>query len=166
MSSSSSGMRADFLTISYVLLFKSLPQVLIILPFDFMDLSRRKLLISRLIKNGVLTLEMRVKNWFYFQLTRLSQLALPRSGETAEWIFEYALSVDANFSVLVKLWNAKPLRPRLFFGKCFSVTRRAGIFSFEFFWNIDLKDPVNLNSSVLFAGLITYIRSNGWNRCT
>ena len=62
MSSSSSGMRADFLTISYVLLFKSLLQVLIILPFDFVDLLRRKLLISRQIKNGVLTLEMRVKN--------------------------------------------------------------------------------------------------------
>ena len=84
MSSSSSGMRADFLTISYVLLFKSLPQVLIILPFDFVDLSCRKLLISRQIKNGVLTLEMRVKNRFYFQLTRLSQLALPHSEETAE----------------------------------------------------------------------------------
>ena len=37
MSSSSSWMRADFLTISYVLFLKSLPQILIILTFDFVD---------------------------------------------------------------------------------------------------------------------------------
>ena len=34
--------------------------------------------------------------------------------------------------------------------------KRGGNIQIEFFWNVDMKDRVNLDSSVLFVGLITY----------